>query len=81
MVKNPDFKYEIKENIAILSKKGNTSKELNLISYGDKPPVYDLRNWKVSADGERTFMRGLTFNREEAETLIEALTRHAFLKE
>lgn len=81
MIKNPNFTYEIKENIAILSKKGKASKELNLISYNGEAPVYDLRNWKVSEDGERTFMRGLTFNKEEAETLVEALTRHAFLKE
>ena len=42
----PDIKFEIKQNIGILSEttKGWT-KELNLISWNDKEPKYDLREW------------------------------------
>lgn len=41
-----DIKFEIKQNIGILSEttKGWT-KELNLISWNDKEPKYDLREW------------------------------------
>lgn len=41
-----DIKYEIKETAGILweSSKG-WKKELNLISWNDKEPKYDLRDW------------------------------------
>lgn len=31
--------YEIVERVAVLGKRGTTTKELNRISYGGKPPV------------------------------------------
>ena len=41
-----DIKFEIKETIGVLSisSKGWT-KELNLVSWNDKKPKYDLREW------------------------------------
>ena len=41
-----DIKYEITEEIGILSEsaKGWT-KELNLISWNDREPKYDIREW------------------------------------
>ena len=42
----PDIKFEITKHIATLSTspKGWT-KELNLISWNDKEPKYDIRDW------------------------------------
>ncbi len=41
-----EIKYEIKENIGVLSQspKGWT-KELNLVSWNNKEPKFDLRDW------------------------------------
>lgn len=41
-----DIKFEIKETLGVLSasSKGWT-KELNLVSWNDKEPKYDLREW------------------------------------
>lgn len=58
-----EIKYEIKENIGILaeSTKG-WSKELNLISWNDREPKYDLREW----DSEHKKMgKGITLTKEE----------------
>ena len=58
-----EIKYEIKENIGILaeSTKG-WSKELNLISWNDREPKYDLREW----DPEHKKMgKGITLTKEE----------------
>ena len=39
------FNYEITERIAVLSQSGDTSKELNKVSYNGQPAKYDLRSW------------------------------------
>ena len=72
------FNYEILERIAVLSQNGDTSKELNLISYNGSPAKYDLRTWK-RADGEEKLFKGLTLTAEEALTLKEALNSRAEL--
>jgi len=41
-----EIKYEITEKIAVLSQtSGGWTKELNLVSWNDKPAKYDLRDW------------------------------------
>ena len=66
-----EFKYEIVEKIAILSEssKGWT-KELNLISWNDREPKYDIREW--SPDGEK-MGKGITLSDEEVAILKSAL--------
>lgn len=42
----PDIKYEITEHLAVLSTSSRGwSKELNLVSWNDRPAKYDLREW------------------------------------
>lgn len=50
---------------------GNTwVRELNLISWNGREPLYDIREW----NDDRTIMRsGARFNREELETLTDIL--------
>lgn len=41
-----EIKYEIKETVATLSENNKGwSKELNLISWNDREPKYDIRDW------------------------------------
>lgn len=65
------IKYEIQEEIGVISEssKGWT-KELNLISWNDRAPKYDLRDW--SKDHEK-MGKGLTLNRDELKKLREIL--------
>ena len=66
-----DFKYEIKKEIAVLSESAKGwKKELNLVSWNEGEPKYDLRDW--SLDHEK-MGKGITLTREEAATLYEAL--------
>ena len=67
----PDLKYEITNHIATLSTsaKGWT-KELNLVSWNDKEPKYDLRDW--SPDHSK-MGKGLTLSGEEIKSLKDAL--------
>lgn len=67
----PDIKYEIVEKIAVLSttEKG-WSKELNLISWNEREPKYDLRDWNENHD---KMGKGITLTKEELIQLKEAL--------
>ncbi len=66
-----DIKYEIVRNIGILSTSpSGWSKELNLISWNDREPKYDLRDW--SADHTK-MGKGVTLSKEEASALKELL--------
>lgn len=66
-----EFKYEIVEKIAVLSEspKGWT-KELNLISWNDRDPKYDIREW--SPEGEK-MGKGITLSVEEMAILKNAI--------
>lgn len=66
-----DIKYLIKHEIATLteSPKGWT-KELNLISWNDREPKYDIREW---APQHEKMGKGVTLSKEELIALRNAL--------
>jgi hypothetical protein len=66
-----DIKYEIVQQVGVLSTSASGwSKELNLISWNDREPKYDLRDW--SPDREK-MGKGVTLSRDELSTLKELL--------
>ncbi len=68
-----DIKYKVKETIGVISEgaKGWT-KELNLISWNNREPKYDLRDW---APEKEKMGKGLTLSKEELKTLKELLNK------
>ena len=62
-----DIKYEITEEIGILSEsaKGWT-KKINLISWNDREPKYDIREW---APDHEKMGKGVTLSIEEVKSL------------
>lgn len=67
-----DLKFEIVEHIGVLSENAKGwSKELNLVSWNDRQPKYDIREW--SPDHEK-MGKGVTLSNEEFEMLKEILT-------
>lgn len=69
----PEIKFEIVEKIMVLSttEKG-WSKELNLVSWNEREPKYDLRDWNENHD---KMGKGITLTKEEIEKLKEALQK------
>lgn len=62
-----EFKYEIVEKIAVLSQAPNGwERELNLISWNDREPKYDIRDW--SPDGGK-MGKGISLSRDEIAIL------------
>ncbi len=65
-----EFKYEIVERIAILSENGKWTKELNKVSWNDRPAKYDLRDWNHE---EGKMGKGVTLSDVEISNLKEVL--------
>ena len=66
-----EIKYEIVKKIGVLSTSASGwSKEINLISWNDREPKYDVRDW--SADHEK-MGKGVTLSKEELSALLEVL--------
>ena len=66
-----EIKYEILRTIGILSTSASGwAKELNLISWNDRDPKYDLRDW--SADHTK-MGKGVTLTKEELSALKDLL--------
>ncbi|MHB8127658.1 MAG: YdbC family protein [Mobilitalea sp.] len=66
-----EIKFEIKENIGILSESAKGwSKEFNMVSWNDKEPKYDLREWDTTHE---KMGKGMTLTANELKKLKELL--------
>ncbi len=67
-----DIKYEIVEKIGVLSENGKGwSKEINLVSWNDGTPKYDIRDW---APEHERMGKGATLTKEELLKLKEIIS-------
>lgn len=68
-----DIVYVIKKQVGVIEAyPTGWRKELNLISWNDSTPKYDLRDW----DPEHRYMsRGVTLTPDEAKCLYEILKK------
>ena len=67
----PDIKYEIVKKIGVLSEGAKGwKKEVNLISWNDREPKYDIRDW--SEENEK-MGKGVTLSKEELKILRDML--------
>lgn len=66
-----DIKFEIVKKLGVISQSGKGwSKELNLVSWNDRDPKYDIREW--SPDGQ-SMGKGITLTIAELVTLRDLL--------
>ena len=66
-----DIKYNVVKEIAVLSEKSNGwTKQLNLISWNDGEPKYDIRDW---APEREKMGKGVTLTAAELQSLCDAL--------
>lgn len=66
-----ELKYEITKHIGVLSENARGwTKELNMVSWNDRDPKYDLREWNP----DHTRMgKGITLTEEDVENLRKLL--------
>lgn len=69
-----DIKFEIKETLGVLSvsPKG-WQKELNLVSWNDAEPKYDIREWSPEHD---KMGKGVTLSKDEYAKLKEIISEN-----
>lgn len=66
-----EFKYEIAEELGVIAEtKSGWTKELNLISWNDRDPKYDIRDW---APDHEKMGKGISLSKEELIALKELL--------
>lgn len=66
-----ELKFDITKNIGILSESTKGwNKELNLISWNDRDPKYDIREWSPEHD---KMGKGVTLSKEEVVALRDLL--------
>ena len=66
-----EIKYQIKREIAVLSERSNGwTKQLNLISWNNGTPKYDIREW---APEREKAGKGITLTAAEVQSLLDAL--------
>ncbi len=67
-----ELKYEIVQHLAVIAESSKGwSKELNLVSWNDRDPKFDLREWSP----DHTKMgKGITLTYEEMQALCDAFT-------
>lgn len=65
------FKYEIIKKLGVLSENTNGWKrEVNLISWNERPAKIDIRDWDPNNE---KMSKGITLSDEEAENLLNIL--------
>lgn len=68
-----EIKYEIVEHVGIVSKGSKDWKrELNLISWNNREPKFDLRDWSPNYE---KMGKGITLSKEELKVLKELLNQ------
>lgn len=69
-----EIKYEIIEEIGVLSEtEKGWKKEINLISWNDREPKYDIRDW---SENHEKMGKGITLSKEEAMKLRNILNNN-----
>lgn len=66
-----EFKYEVTKKIGVLSQgKSGWVRELNLVSWGEREPKYDIRDW---SEDNTKMGKGISLTAEELAVLKEIL--------
>ena len=72
--KNNEIKYEVLKVFGTLDSDSKMPKQLRLISWNGKPPIYDLRGWGTDDEDNVTMTKGITMDGEELQSLFDLLT-------
>ena len=66
-----ELKYEVVEKLGVLGETGTGwTKELNLVSWNEREPVYDIRTWN---SGHDRMGKGITRSPDEVKCLKDLL--------
>lgn len=67
------FNYVVLEECGTIAINGNWEMKLRYIKWGNNPPKYDLRYWRIKEDGTEESKKGITLTTNEIEGLQKLL--------
>ena len=70
-----EIKYEVLEECGTISANGDWERKLRLVSWNDREPKYDIRDWKVADDGTEMMRKGITLTGEELLIIKDLITK------
>ena len=73
--KNDAFSYEVIEECGTIATNGNWEMKLRYIKWGNNPPKYDLRYWRIKEDGTEESKKWITLTTNEIEGLQKLLNK------
>lgn len=66
-----EIKYEVVKAIGVLSEGNNGwKKEINLVSWNDRAPKYDIRDWD---ENHEKMGKGITLSEDEMKNLLDLM--------
>ena len=66
-----EFKYEIQEELGVIAETGKGwTRQLNLVSWNEGKPKYDIRDW---APDHEKMGKGISLTKEELEALYNLI--------
>lgn len=69
-----EIKFEIVKRIGVLSEGNNGwKKELNLVSWNDRAPKYDIRDWD---ENHEKMGKGITLSEDEIQNLVNLMNNN-----
>lgn len=69
----PDIKFDITKEFGVLSENAKGwKKELNLVSWNEREPKYDIRDWSA---GHEKMGKGITLTADEVRNLRDILNQ------
>lgn len=72
---NNDFSFTIEQHLGVISTNQNGwTKELNLVSWNDRPAKYDIRDWD---ENHEKMSKGITLAEDEIKKLVEIVQSQA----
>lgn len=69
-----ELSYEVIKHIGTISEKNGYSKEVNIISWNGRPPVCDIRGFRIGEDGEKHPLKGISMSKADLMSLKELLS-------
>lgn len=70
-----DFVYQIHKDIITLSINSRYENILQVISWNDYEPKFDIRRWRIDEAGNRNPAKGISLSAEEMQKLKDALNQ------
>lgn len=71
-MKAKEIQFEIIKELGVI-KEGKYSKEVNLVSWNEKKPVYDIRKFGIDENGIKIPLKGVSLSLEEIYILKDIL--------